>query len=119
MKRALVYSRVDPNDRTVMPAQRAAAEAICSAHGWRCVHFSDSASGKRPPLQFARGNQLIRPGLTRLISTIDSDDVVAVIPASDDALSTDPELGTKLEQLLLDKGFARHAEESLTVFERP
>lgn len=111
MKRAVIYSRVDPKDRAVMPARKAAAEALCRENGWEFVHYTDSASGNRPPMQFATGNQLIRPQLTRLLSAIDAGGVIAVIPSTADALATTAELTRKLDEFFEQRHFSSRERE--------
>lgn len=105
--RAAIYSRVDTTDRAAMPARKAAAESFCQSHGWSFVHYTDSASGSRPPLQFVTGNQTIRPGLTRLLSAVENGSVTVIVPGDDDALSTSDTLSEKLMAFLQQHGFSR------------
>ena len=107
MNKAAIYSRVDPTDRTAMPAHKAAAEDLCRSRDWQFVHYSDSGSGTRPPLQFAHQSQLIRPGLTRLINEVEAGRIDAIIPSSDDAMGTRAEVLDRLESYLHEKGFTR------------
>jgi DNA invertase Pin-like site-specific DNA recombinase len=106
-KRAAIYSRVETADRTLMPARKAAAQALSQARGWAFTHFTDSASGSRPPLQFASGNQLIRPGLTRLLTAVENGSISVIIPSAPDSLATTADLNSKLEQFLKERGFER------------
>lgn len=105
MSKAAIYSRVNPEDRAIMPARKAATEQFCRDHGWEITHFSDSASGNRPPMQFTSGNQLIRPGLTRLLHAVESGTVDVVVPSDPDALATNPGLAEKIAGFLRDHGF--------------
>ena len=111
MNQAAIYSRVDPKDRTVMPADKAAAEAFCAENDWKFVHFTDSASGNRPPLQFSTGSQLIRPGLTRLLTAVESGAVTAVVPSSSDALASADALMDRITSFLEEHGLTRRTRE--------
>jgi DNA invertase Pin-like site-specific DNA recombinase len=107
LKRALIYSRVDKNDRAVTSALKAGAEALCADREWSFTHYTDSASGNRPPMQFAGPNQLIRPQLTRLMTALSDTTVTAIVFSAADALATNPALLTRLEAYLAEQGFTR------------
>lgn len=107
MIRAAIYSRVDPTDRASMPQHQAASEALCKARDWTFTHYTDSASGNRPPLQFATQSQMIRSGLTRLLSAIEAQRVDAVIPSTPDALGANTDIVEKLTAFLEQHGFKR------------